>query len=80
MSQDLFFPQHGFPLWCIQARGMLQHHQPAGAAQRPQLAAAAAAAPGAVVAAGAPPKPAANWVMGDVMAHCKEARDRKSVV
>eukprot|EP00887_Chlorella_sp_A99_P006179 scaffold3.g6179.t1 len=28
----------------------------------------------AVLAAGAPPKPAANWVMGDVMAHCKEAR------
>lgn len=27
-----------------------------------------------VLAAGAPPKPAANWVMGDVMAHCKEAR------
>lgn len=28
----------------------------------------------AVLAAGAPPKPSANWVMGDVMAHCKEAR------
>lgn len=28
----------------------------------------------AVLGAGAPPKPAANWVMGDVMAHCKEAR------
>ena len=28
----------------------------------------------AVLAAGAPAKPAANWVMGDVMAHCKEAR------
>ena len=28
----------------------------------------------AVLAAGALPKPAANWVMGDVMAHCKEAR------
>lgn len=28
----------------------------------------------AVLAAGAPPKPAANWVMGDVMAHCKDAR------
>ena len=25
----------------------------------------------AVLAAGAPPKPAANWVMGDVMAWCK---------
>ena len=24
-----------------------------------------------VLAAGAPPKPAANWVMGDVMAYCK---------
>jgi Asp-tRNA(Asn)/Glu-tRNA(Gln) amidotransferase B subunit len=24
-----------------------------------------------VLAAGAPAKPAANWVMGDVMAHCK---------
>lgn len=28
----------------------------------------------AVLAAGAPAKPAANWVMGDVMAYCKEAR------
>jgi aspartyl-tRNA(Asn)/glutamyl-tRNA(Gln) amidotransferase subunit B len=28
----------------------------------------------AVLAAGAAPKPSANWVMGDVMAHCKEAR------
>lgn len=28
----------------------------------------------AVLAAGAPAKPAANWVQGDVMAHCKEAR------
>ncbi|KAI3435587.1 hypothetical protein D9Q98_001652 [Chlorella vulgaris] len=28
----------------------------------------------AVLAAGAPAKPAANWVMGDVMAHCKEVR------
>ncbi|EFN58388.1 hypothetical protein CHLNCDRAFT_50146 [Chlorella variabilis] len=28
----------------------------------------------AVLAAGAPPKPATNWVMGDVMAYCKEAR------
>ena len=24
-----------------------------------------------VLAAGAPAKPAANWVMGDIMAHCK---------
>ena len=28
----------------------------------------------AVLAAGAPPKLAANWVMGDVMAHCKAAQ------
>lgn len=28
----------------------------------------------AVLAAGAPPKPAANWIMGDLMAHCKEAQ------
>ncbi len=28
----------------------------------------------AVLAAGAPAKPAANWVQGDVMAHCKEAK------
>ena len=28
----------------------------------------------AVLAAGAPAKPAANWVMGDVMGHCNEAR------
>lgn len=27
-----------------------------------------------VLAAGAPAKPAANWVMGDIMAHCKEER------
>ena len=25
----------------------------------------------AVLEAGAPPKPAANWVMGDIMAFCK---------
>lgn len=28
----------------------------------------------AVLAAGAPAKPAANWVMGDIMAHCKVGR------
>ncbi|KAL4458149.1 hypothetical protein ABPG75_013014 [Micractinium tetrahymenae] len=28
----------------------------------------------ALLAAGAPAKPAANWVQGDVMAHCKEAK------
>ncbi|KAK9824574.1 hypothetical protein WJX72_011426 [[Myrmecia] bisecta] len=28
----------------------------------------------AVLVGGAPAKPAANWVMGDVMAHCKEAK------
>jgi aspartyl-tRNA(Asn)/glutamyl-tRNA(Gln) amidotransferase subunit B len=34
----------------------------------------------AVLAAGAPAKPAANWVMGDVTAHCKEAREPMSVL
>jgi len=30
----------------------------------------------AVLEAGAPPKPAANWVMGDIMAFCKARQPR----
>jgi hypothetical protein len=30
--------------------------------------------PSTALDAGAPPKAAANWVMGDIMAHCKEAK------
>ncbi len=29
---------------------------------------------GAVLDCGAPPKPAANWVQGDIMGHCKVGR------